>query len=328
MKKYRTQILNKKSEKGVHALKRLIVITISVFILIGFIGAIVFYEKQTPVNPPDQIVNGGMNQTESELEELQPIYVEQPIGYSLQHDKLNITYDNGKTWITVPVDKNHLFEGEYQGNEQQLIDQSFILNEDRAAFLYTEGPDWDQKQIHLLYSLDQGQTWHDSVVTESFSTLRFRKVDFLNENFGYIIVSGWRTMSQEYSTVFITRDGGKTWIETTNSGVSRLIYDGGFVDEMTGFLSYGVINPENPELYVTKDGGNSWSEATFHMPEKFRGIFVTAEVPFNEGDDLAVFVNQGPSGDYQGGKVKGKFISQDNGITWEFAQEVTPFENE
>ena len=92
MKKYRTQILNKKSEKGVHALKRLIVITISVFILIGFIGAIVFYEKQTPVNPPDQIVNGGMNQTESELEELQPIYVEQPsvIHYNMTNSILHM----------------------------------------------------------------------------------------------------------------------------------------------------------------------------------------------------------------------------------------------
>ncbi|NRG48323.1 oxidoreductase, partial [Bacillus sp. CRN 9] len=46
------------------------------------------------------------------------------------------------------------------------------------------------------------------------------------------------------------------------------------------------------------------------------------EIPFKEGDHLAVLVNQGPNGDYDGGKVKGKFTSEDNGKTWDFAEEV------
>jgi len=37
-------------------------------------------------------------------------------------------------------------------------------------------------------------------------------------------------------------------------------------------------------------------------------------------------VNQGSAGDYNGGQVKGKFISVDNGKTWEFQQEVEPNE--
>ena len=47
-----------------------------------------------------------------------------------------------------------------------------------------------------------------------------------------------------------------------------------------------------------------------------------AETPFIEDDHLAVLVNQGPNGDYQGGLLKGKFISKDNGLNWGFLEEV------
>ena len=63
--------------------------------------------------------------------------------------------------------------------------------------------------IVLIYSNDQGKTWEESLVTEPFPVMRFRKVDFLNENFGYIIISGDRPMSQEASHVFLTHVGGK-----------------------------------------------------------------------------------------------------------------------
>ncbi|WP_268870651.1 hypothetical protein [Bacillus sp. 1NLA3E] len=35
-------------------------------------------------------------------------------------------------------------------------------------------------------------------------------------------------------------------------------------------------------------------------------------------------MNQGPSGDYQGGKVLARYISIDKGATWNFANLVDP----
>ncbi|MEY8741007.1 oxidoreductase, partial [Bacillales bacterium AN1005] len=102
--------------------------------------------------------------------------------------------------------------------------------------------------------------------------------------------------------------------------------DGGFINESTGFLSFGTINPEEPDVYVTEDGGETWTNAVFQIPDEYKRIFVTAEVPIKEGNHLAVLVNQGANGDYKGGKVKGKFLSDDNGKTWEFQQEVEPNE--
>lgn len=299
-------------------------ISIAGLIIIGLIIATANYHSdQKPLPSPGFQIKKPQPSEQKEPEPLQPILIDEAIGYSLQNDQLNITYDGGKSWVTVPIWKGSLFGGEYNGNMQKLIENSYILTENRAMFLITDG-----YKVELVYSLDQGQTWQTSVVSESYTSIRYRKVEFLNESFGYCIVSGGRTMSQEGSTAFISKDGGATWQATNGPDVTRLIYGGGFVDEKTGFLSYGVINPEEPDFYVTQDGGNSWTKADVHIPTQYDKIFVSAEMPFIEGDHLAVMINQGPSGDYKGGKIKGKFLSIDGGLTWEFSMEVDPNEEQ
>ncbi|WP_026908122.1 WD40/YVTN/BNR-like repeat-containing protein [Paucisalibacillus globulus] len=290
---------------------------LSTLMIIGLIIGTYYYQNQDYYNTLPQLTQPNNLQedttNEPQVAPLQPVTNEK-VSYSLQNDELNITYNKGIDWIQVPIQKDLLFNGEYQGNQQELIDGSYMLTEERAVFLYK------QAGIMLKYSLDQGKTWKESVVAETFPTLRFRKVELLNDEFGYVIASGDRTMSSEYSTAFLTYDGGETWEATADPPTLRLIAYGGFVDEKTGFLSYGTINPEEPDVYVTQDGGDSWSKANFHHNKRF----VQAEVPFKEEDHLAVLVNQGPNGDYKGGLVKGKFISTDNGLTWEFQEEVDP----
>lgn len=310
--------------KGELILNKLVIGVSSLVILILIIS-IFEYEKSIEDLPPTQN-NVKPSEFEQAPEPLQPILVTDSAGYSLKNDKLNITYDKGENWIAVPVEVDQLFTGEYNGNKTQLINGSFILTDKRATFIYGEGSFEYGYTIKLISTLDKGATWEQSVVYHEAPSIRFRKVDFLNDKFGYVILSGDRTMSQEWSTTFLTNDGGRTWREAAYPGTTRLIYDGGFVDVNTGFLSYGVINPEEPDFYVTTDAGLSWNKATFNIPEQYNRVFVTTEVPFIEDDHLAVLLNQGPNGDYMGGKVKGKFISYDHGLTWEFASEVKPIE--
>lgn len=280
--------------------------------------ALIFF--QSSIEPRKHQENQRTETQDSRKEQAE--YTDGSIDYTFQNEQLKISFDKGKTWRTVPIAKDKLFAGEYSGNKQELIENSYILSTNRIAFLYSDGPDWSAKKIIFTYSLDQGDHWQDAVITNQYPSLRFRKIDFLNENFGYVILTGDRTVSQEMSNVYVTHDGGKSWQETNPTNVTRLIKDGGFVDEQTGFLSSGFINPEEPDLSVTQDGGNSWVKASIPIPDQFSKIFVTAELPFKEEDHLVVLINQEPSGDYQGGKVKGKFLSKDNGLTWEFFAEV------
>lgn len=297
------------------------IIGISGAMMMCLIIALTYYQTSSE-SAPLKIEQISKVQDNHSDQSQQTLYADQTIDYSLQNDELKITFDKGKTWTSVPIAKEQLFEGEYSGDRQELIEDSFILSKDRAAFLYSNGPDSYSKKIILKYTLDKGKHWQDAVVSEQYPSLRFRKVNFLNENFGYVILSGDRTVSQEMSNVYVTHDGGQSWKETNPSNVTMLIKNGGFVDENTAFLSYGFINPEEPDLYVTEDGGNSWVKATINIPDQYHQIFVTAEMPFKEEDHLAVLINQGPNGDYKGGKVKGKFLSNDIGKTWDFSTEV------
>lgn len=291
-------------------------------VLIGQIAVLIFYlvlnnDTGGQENPAVLI-----DQEVPVTREPPPLYAEDRIDYSLQNEELNITFDKGKRWIAVPIKKEDLFDGEYSGSQQELIKNSYVLTEKHVAFLYSNGKSTENTQIKLMYSNDQGKSWQDSIVKNGYPSIRFRKVDFLNDQFGYVIISGDRTMSQEMSSVYLTHDGGKSWRETNRPTATRLIVDGGFVDERTGFLSFGILNPEKPELYITQDAGDMWREAEIRIPEKYKGIFVIAEIPIKEGSQLSMLVNQGPNGDYKGGKVKGKFLSTDNGQTWEFSTEV------
>lgn len=301
------------------------VISMSTLIVVMLIIGTYIYQKQAPLRLPEPISSN--EQVEEQEEVLQPVDQEE-ISYTLQQDALHITYNHGDDWIKVPIERDLLFAGEHEGNEQALIEDSYILTKERVAFLYREGIESDVGKVVLTYSLDQGDTWQESVVTDSFSPLRFRQVAFLNETFGYVILSGGRTMSDEYSIVYLTHDGGENWEATAEPPTTRLIAFGAFVDEQTGFLSYGTINPEAPDMYTTQDGGETWVQSEFHMPEKYHPIFVQAEAPIKEQDHLSVLVNQGPNGDYEGGHIKGKFTSEDNGRTWDFSKEVEPSETE
>lgn len=299
-------------------MKMLIGVVTSVMIVGLIVSTIYFYQSSNIPSPEQNQISGHKNK--EKVVQLQPIS-NTNISYTLQNDELNITYNKGLSWRKVPVEKDRLFEGEYNGNKKELIEKSYFLSEDMAAFLYTEGEIGDHQKVVVTYSKDKGETWKNSVVTEGFSPMRYRKIDFLNDDFGYVIISGGRTMSFESSHIFITHDDGLSWKETTNSGVTSLISDGGFIDESTGFLSFGAINPAAPELYFTHNTGQNWRRATIFVPEKYHQIFVSAEIPIKVGNHLAIYVNQGPHGDYEGGRIKGKFISEDNGKTWEFEKE-------
>ncbi|WP_018932357.1 WD40/YVTN/BNR-like repeat-containing protein [Gracilibacillus lacisalsi] len=305
-----------------------VLIALSCMIVLTIILTIFYEQSREPVPLPYYNIEQNQQQEESntpeEKESLVPIKgnEEDTIGYSLQNDELQMTNYDGNTWTTVPVEKDLLFQGEYQGGETELIENSFILTEDNAAFLYSEGG------IKVIYSQNQGETWEKSIVDNGIPVIRFRKIEFMDDQFWYVILSNNRTMSQERSLIYISTNQGESWKSINMPDTTRLVADGGFVDEETGFMSYGTINPEAPDLYVTNNQGETWEQAVFNMPSQYDRVFVIARAPYKEEDHLALIMDQGPNGDYyQDGLIRAKFISTDNGRTWEFAEEVVP-ENE
>src|SRR5690625_2983798 len=311
--------------KGVSSLKKLI-IGVASLMMVSLISGLFLYEKSNQVKPPEWSVQETPNKPQKP-QQLQPILVDENIGYSLQNDELQITFNRGEDWSRVPIDTDLLLTKDYIGSNQELIDHSYLISEERKIVLHMEQEGYvEDNRVAVTYSEDQGNTWENSVVAESQPFIGFQKIDFLSDQFGYIIFTGERVMSEEASYIYITNDGGAHWELTNHPDTTNLVYHGGFIDEMTGFLSVGYRIPDQPDLHVTQDGGNTWYKAQINVPAEYSEIFLIAEMPYQESDHLTVLVNQGPEGDYQGGRVKGKFISKDQGMTWEFAGEVEPDE--
>lgn len=305
------------------------ILIVSLFMIISLGIATFFYEKSVSIMPMQQVQQNQINDAAQEEEREIEFHAvtNDPISYSLQYDELHVTHNSGGDWTKVPVEKAQLFRGEYSGNKQRLIENSYLLMEERTSFIFSEGDEVGES-LFIMQTLDQGETWEKISVGGPFPSLRFRKIDFVNADFGYVIVTGERTMSFEASYVFVTKDGGQHWEETNHPATNSIMEGGIFLDESQGFLSFGGFTPQVPQLYVTQDGGESWTESIIHVPEEYIEIFIVAETPEKEDELLTVLLNQGTNGDYKGGEVKGKFISEDEGQTWEFVMEVEPNETE
>ena len=253
--------------------------------------------------------------------------------YQIQNEQLEVTYDNGEHWRKVPVTVEDLFKGDYSGPKDVLIEGSYLISPEMTAFVST--PDWKAFEnggdttIKILKSTNKGKTWDTTSVPSPFPSARLRLLGFTSKQNGYLILSGDRTMSSEANAILKTDDGGKTWVNVGSVLDNyRLVTSGGFINDTLGFISFGTLNvmdePGRPSLYRTIDGGKTWAEVDIPIPAEYKGIFVVAEIPTFDGTQGTLLVNQGPSGDYQGGKVLARYISIDEGATWNFANLVDP----
>lgn len=244
------------------------------------------------------------------------------IDHQLTSEELQVTYNGGESWVIVPGSVEKLVGIDYLG---RLREGSYVLSEEKTAFLFNK-----DNSLRIILSSDKGAYWED-VTIPSYDQVeqRLAFIGFTSAQEGYLIFTGERTMSFEAHFVFKTDDGGKTWHPASPvEGVHSMMTGAGFINEQLGFISFGEIryeeNAPRPHLYRTNNGAKSWEFVDVPLPEEYEGYFTVAEIPsFHEGEGT-LLVNQGPEGDYLGGKVLAKFTSQDEGETWTFAGLVDP----
>jgi uncharacterized protein YxeA len=137
--------------------KNIIIGTI-IMVIVGITVVTFFLEQHPELTTPERNHHIEEQETQESVppqqNPVQPIYIDDTIGYSLQNDQLQVTFNKGSDWVLVPVEKEKLYSGEYSGKKLELIENSFILTQNWAAFLYSEG-----NSLKLKYSLNQGDTW-------------------------------------------------------------------------------------------------------------------------------------------------------------------------
>ncbi|MDU5022069.1 MAG: hypothetical protein E6269_16130 [Clostridiales bacterium] len=123
-------------------------------------------------------------------------------------------------------------------------------------------------------------------------------------------------MGKQYSYIYITTDGGKTFNEigNTNEVYPRIITGVGFLDEKIGFVGFRYENDNNPTVYRTEDSGSTWEKLDIKLPVEYISDYATPLKLKFEKDIIMLPVKLRDSD-----KVI-NFISKDKGLTFEYSE--------
>ena len=97
-----------------------------------------------------------------------------------------------------------------------------------------------------------------------------------------------------------------------------------FIDENLGFAILSHNGGANANLFRTADGGQTFervelSPVTVEINNREFNPFDYPELPYEENNQLILYVNQGIDGDYLN-NARARYVSDDNGSTFEFIE--------
>ncbi len=228
---------------------------------------------------------------------------------------LEVRSKEGEEWIKTPilyVDFNLKHQGWFQNDKRIHVD-------DKNIFIVNKAPEG----IVVFSSTDFGKNWKKDILLndEELINLSGAYVDFDGDH-GFISVLSYVAINSEVMTIFETKDNGNSWLrgETPNRNVH--IHDSSVLDDTLYFT-----NKNSTSLFTTHDLGMTYDEllipeGTLEVPPLsntigWKDIFIQALAPYKKNGQYYILVTQGENGDYNG-NINARYISRDNGKTWEF----------
>lgn len=231
---------------------------------------------------------------------------------------LEIRKKDQEEWETVPVTLEELFTrgDEMDGALTRLQEGSYQWDQIKQIFAYGGSPGLP---LSVVYYDEAAGAYRSSVVTNSrnFGSVRRIFVSFPeNAKKGFLMISSDRTMWQEYTTCFVTEDGGKNWreclvFEGAELMSHSLTTDMRFITNEVGFIT--IRDSEAPFVIRTGDGGETWSEVKF---DELKEYYSMAYAPFLEKGKWTMDICMEEQS-IDGG-VKARYVTEDLGENWKF----------
>lgn len=249
-------------------------------------------------------------------------------GYAVRTSggSLEIKKDGAEEWMTVPVTLEELFTrgDEMDGALTGLQDGSYQCDGIKQIFAYGGCGSYGQSPgtpVQAVYYDEEAGVFRSSVVTKDYGSVRRLFVSFPEDGkTGYLLLTCDRTMWQEGTACFVTRDGGKIWEEIVAEEGGELMthsltMDMRFITNETGFIT--IRDSQEPDVIRTDDGGISWHPAVFHGKKEYYSI---AYAPFYEDGRLVIDVGEEEYS--KNGGIKARYVSEDLGKNWTFERFV------
>lgn len=161
--------------------------------------------------------------------------------------------------------------------EQLEEGQWAYLNGDNIAVIVPESP------VKIMLSSDAGETWSESTVVESsewefLGEWRDAKywggyIGFSGAENGYLVLTSGVAMNHQALRIFLTSDGGETWIEIESPYDQHIsVLTGvGFASAEIGFIGYRYYEDAGPDIWWTRDGGKTWGKLEVDLPANYQG---------------------------------------------------------
>lgn len=249
------------------------------------------------------------------------------IRYRITGTSLEVSFDDGGSYVTVPVDLKNL----PVKNGDELEPGSYCLMRENTAFI-TGGATINGEKVPagIVYSNDGGESWITGEIDQIFD-ISYYYLKMFDANDGVAVLGYAQTENQEFSKVYVTHDGGDTW-EPASNGPQNLPLKGvNYISPTTAFFCYEYSNTVPNNLFVTRDGGKTFNAVTFAAQQldsdagdkKWEDIYKEAEVPVQDADGLlTVYLTQGEGGTYHDGLTAAKYTSSDEGLNWKFVEQT------
>lgn len=160
--------------------------------------------------------------------------------------------------------------------EENFHDIEFI--NDTIGFIYSYGSG------RILKTSNGGFTW---VLVKQTDSIYYEQIQFINKNTGWIC--------GEKGSLLKTTDCGNSWFDLSIKRDERklLLYGMLFTDELTGYLSGGVMSEQKiePEFLKTTDGGKSWTKIPDDIPNMILNLKKVSNSIFGSGTGVIIKID-------------------------------------
>lgn len=245
-------------------------------------------------------------------------------GYRVSTEKLEVTYDAGKTWVAVPDGVQRVLGDMNASTELWLEPSSYVITPQFTAFVGTErNSDGDGDDAELIYSWDSGKTWLTSRFGRGINAPTFISVvgdrigvaysfDAALTARGYVMVAS--TLTQ------LRADPQHAWQKIPQyTQYPTDLALAGWLNDTTVFVG------KTDTLYMSADTGATWQKIAVPQEpglEKKLGFypFDTPTRMWQENGKYYLAVGQGSDADYaRDGKIMEAVFSynaSDNSFTF------------